>query len=153
MKLRRNPHDSSLVVNNSPLCLADHRCVRSDAAGVAIDQVNARKLNVLPKSVTIVIPGEGAQGTIAGFFCPMPPSCRNGLAYQRFLLTNGCCSRNQVVWKGLVVMSACGVGGIDRLPGAGRLVTDNICERNPWIDPMVLNSDGLRDNFASNASL
>ncbi|MCH2203524.1 MAG: FAD-binding oxidoreductase [Fuerstiella sp.] len=53
----------------------------------------------------------------------------------------------------LVVVSACGVGGIDRSPGAGRLVADIICNREPWIDPGVLNVDRFGDDFASDASL
>ena len=55
--------------------------------------------------------------------------------------------------QGLVVVSACGVGGIDRSPGAGRIVADIICDRQPWIDPAVLSVDRFGDNFASDASL
>ena len=55
--------------------------------------------------------------------------------------------------KGLVVLSACGVGGIDRSPGAGRLVADIICHRESWIDSEVLSVDRFGDNFASDASL
>jgi len=55
--------------------------------------------------------------------------------------------------QGLVVLSACGVGGIDRSPGAGRIVADIICDRESWIDPAVLSVDRFGDNFASDASL
>ena len=55
--------------------------------------------------------------------------------------------------RGLVVLSACGVGGIDRSPGAGRLVADIVGERTPWIDPRVLSVDRFGDNFATDASL
>jgi 4-methylaminobutanoate oxidase (formaldehyde-forming) len=55
--------------------------------------------------------------------------------------------------RGLVVLSACGVGGIDRSPGAGRIVADIICEREPWIDPSVLSADRFGDDYASDACL
>jgi glycine/D-amino acid oxidase-like deaminating enzyme len=55
--------------------------------------------------------------------------------------------------RGLVVLSACGVGGIDRSPGAGRMVADIVGERTPWIDPGVLSVDRFGDNFVSDASL
>lgn len=55
--------------------------------------------------------------------------------------------------RGLVVLSACGVGGIDRSPGAGRIVADIICEREPWIDPSVLSADRFGDNYAGDACL
>lgn len=55
--------------------------------------------------------------------------------------------------RGLVVLSGCGVGGIDRSPGAGRIVADIICEREPWIDPGVLSVDRFGDNYATDASL
>ena len=55
--------------------------------------------------------------------------------------------------QGLVVLSACGVGGIDRSPGAGRMVADIVCDREPWIDPAVLSVDRFGDNFATDARL
>jgi 4-methylaminobutanoate oxidase (formaldehyde-forming) len=55
--------------------------------------------------------------------------------------------------RGLVVLSACGVGGIDRSPGAGRMVADIVCDREPWIDPAVLSVDRFGDNFATDARL
>lgn len=56
-------------------------------------------------------------------------------------------------FSGLVVMSACGVGGIDRSPGAGRIVADIVCGREPWIDPSVLSVDRFGDNFSKDAAL
>ncbi len=55
--------------------------------------------------------------------------------------------------RGLVVLSGCGVGGVDRSPGAGRIVADIVCEREPWIDSSALNADRFGDSFASDASL
>jgi len=55
--------------------------------------------------------------------------------------------------RGLVLLSACGVGGIERSPGAGRIVADIITERQPWIDPSVLNVDRFGENYATDASL
>jgi 4-methylaminobutanoate oxidase (formaldehyde-forming) len=55
--------------------------------------------------------------------------------------------------RGLVVLSGCGVGGVDRSPGAGRIVADIVCEREPWIDPSVLNADRFGDDYATDASL
>jgi 4-methylaminobutanoate oxidase (formaldehyde-forming) len=55
--------------------------------------------------------------------------------------------------RGLVVLSACGVGGIDRSPGAGRIVADIVCGRPPWIDPAILSADRFGDNYATDPSL
>ena len=55
--------------------------------------------------------------------------------------------------RGLVVLSGCGVGGIDRSPGAGRIVADIVCDREPWIDLSVLSADRFGDNYATDASL
>ena len=55
--------------------------------------------------------------------------------------------------RGLVVVSGCGVGGIDRSPGAGRIVADIVCDRQPWIDPSVLSADRFGDDYATDASL
>ena len=55
--------------------------------------------------------------------------------------------------RGLVVLSACGVGGIDRSPGAGRLVADIVSGRSPWIDPSVLSADRFGDEYATDRSL
>jgi 4-methylaminobutanoate oxidase (formaldehyde-forming) len=55
--------------------------------------------------------------------------------------------------RGLIVLSACGVGGIDRSPGAGRIVADIVGNREPWIDAGVLSADRFGNNYASDASL
>lgn len=55
--------------------------------------------------------------------------------------------------EGLVVLSACGVGGIDRSPGAGRIVADIVCDRDPWIDPSVLSVDRFGDSYPTDARL
>jgi glycine/D-amino acid oxidase-like deaminating enzyme len=55
--------------------------------------------------------------------------------------------------RGLVVLSGCGVGGISRSPGTGRIVADIVCDREPWIDPSVLSADRFGDNYATDASL
>ncbi len=55
--------------------------------------------------------------------------------------------------RGLVVLSACGVGGIDRSPGAGRLAADIVVGGPPWIDPAVLSADRFGDDYATDRSL
>lgn len=55
--------------------------------------------------------------------------------------------------RGLVVLSACGVGGIDRSPGAGRLAADIVSGGPPWIDPSVLSADRFGDEYATDRSL
>ena len=55
--------------------------------------------------------------------------------------------------RGLVVLSACGVGGIDRSPGAGRLAADIVSGGPPWIDPSVLSADRFGDDYATDRSL
>jgi sarcosine dehydrogenase len=55
--------------------------------------------------------------------------------------------------RGLIVLSACGVGGVDRSPGAGRIVADVVCDREPWIDPGVLSADRFGDRYATDSSL
>ncbi len=55
--------------------------------------------------------------------------------------------------RGLVVLSACGVGGIDRSPGAGRLAADIVSGGPPWIDPSVLSADRFGDEYATDQSL
>ncbi len=54
---------------------------------------------------------------------------------------------------GLIVTSACGVGGIDRSPGVGRIVEQIVSGGEPWLDPSVLSVDRFADNFASDAEL
>lgn len=55
--------------------------------------------------------------------------------------------------RGLVVLSSCGVGGIDRSPGAGRLTADIVSGRPPWIDPSVLSADRFGDEYSTDQSL
>ena len=55
--------------------------------------------------------------------------------------------------RGLVVLSACGVGGIDRSPGAGRLAAEIVSGGPPWIDPAVLSADRFGDQYATDGSL
>ena len=55
--------------------------------------------------------------------------------------------------RGLVVLSACGVGGIDRSPGAGRMVADIVSGRPPWIDPSVLSADRFGDEYSADQTL
>ena len=55
--------------------------------------------------------------------------------------------------RGLVVLSGCAVGGVSRSPGAGRIVSDIICERDPWIDASELNVDRFGDTYPTDTSL
>ncbi len=55
--------------------------------------------------------------------------------------------------RGLVVLSGCCVGGVSRSPGAGRIVSDIICERDPWIDASVLSVDRFGDDYPTDTSL
>ena len=55
--------------------------------------------------------------------------------------------------RGLVVLSSCGVGGIDRSPGAGRLAGDIVSGGTPWIEPSVLSADRFGDEYATDRSL
>lgn len=54
---------------------------------------------------------------------------------------------------GLIVASGCGVGGIDRSPGVGRVVADIISGDQSWIDARVLSADRFADNYATDRSL
>ena len=54
---------------------------------------------------------------------------------------------------GLIVASACGVGGINRSPGVGRVVADIVTGREPWIPPSELSVDRFGDEYAADASL
>ena len=55
--------------------------------------------------------------------------------------------------RGLVVLSACGVGGVNRSPGAGRIVADIVSGRPPWIDPSLLNADRFGDEYSTDQGL
>ncbi len=54
---------------------------------------------------------------------------------------------------GLIVVSACGVGGIDRSPGVGRVVTEIVSGQQTWLSPSVLSVDRFGDNYASDTLL
>ncbi len=54
---------------------------------------------------------------------------------------------------GLIVAAACGVGGINRSPGVGRVVADIVTGREPWIPPSALSADRFGDEYAADASL
>ena len=55
--------------------------------------------------------------------------------------------------KGLVAMTACGVGGIDRSPGAGRIVADIVAGREQWIDPEILGANRFGEDFVDDVAL
>jgi len=54
---------------------------------------------------------------------------------------------------GLVVTSGCGVGGIDRSPGLGRVAADVIMNNEPWIDARMLSAERFDDQFTSDRRL
>ena len=54
---------------------------------------------------------------------------------------------------GLVVASACGVGGIHHSPGVGRLVADIVTGRPPWLPPGALSVARFGDAYADDAAL
>lgn len=55
--------------------------------------------------------------------------------------------------KGLIVTAACGVGGIERSPGVGRLVAELVQRRPTWIPPEALRIDRFGDDFSNDAVL
>jgi glycine/D-amino acid oxidase-like deaminating enzyme len=55
--------------------------------------------------------------------------------------------------KGLVVASACGVGGVERSPGIGRLVAEIVSGKPTWLPPEGLSIDRFGDNFSADAPL
>jgi glycine/D-amino acid oxidase-like deaminating enzyme len=55
--------------------------------------------------------------------------------------------------RGLVVVSACGVGGIDRSPGVGRVVAEIVNGEQKWLPPEVLSIDRFGDTYADDAHL
>ena len=55
--------------------------------------------------------------------------------------------------QGLVAMTACGVGGIDRSPGAGRIVADIVAGREQWIDPEILGANRFGQDFIDDVVL
>ena len=55
--------------------------------------------------------------------------------------------------RGLLVVTACGVGGIDRSPGVGRLVSEFVRGKTPWVDPAQLSADRFGNDFQDDATL
>lgn len=55
--------------------------------------------------------------------------------------------------KGLIVTAACGVGGIERSPGVGRLVAELVSGKPAWIPPEALSLDRFGDEFLNDAEL
>lgn len=55
--------------------------------------------------------------------------------------------------KGLVIASACTVGGIERSPGVGRLITELITGRPPFVPVEALRVDRFEDTYRSDAAL
>lgn len=55
--------------------------------------------------------------------------------------------------KGLIVVAACGVGGIDRSPGVGRLVAEIVAGGPTWIPPEVLSIDRFGEDYSADAVL
>jgi glycine/D-amino acid oxidase-like deaminating enzyme len=54
---------------------------------------------------------------------------------------------------GLIVASACGVGGIDRSPGVGRVVADVVSGDQSWINAEMLSADRFGDTFSNDRAL
>jgi 4-methylaminobutanoate oxidase (formaldehyde-forming) len=55
--------------------------------------------------------------------------------------------------KGLIVASACLVGGIERSPGMGRLVSEIVTGRPPFVPLEALHLDRFGDEYANDATL
>lgn len=55
--------------------------------------------------------------------------------------------------RGLVIASACGVGGIDRSPGVGRVVAEVVTGDLSWIEPDVLSVDRFDDSMTADPNL
>ena len=54
---------------------------------------------------------------------------------------------------GLIVASGCGVGGIDRSPGVGRVVADVVNGDQSWINADMLSADRFGDDYRSDRAL
>jgi len=54
---------------------------------------------------------------------------------------------------GLIVVSACGVGGISRSPGVGRVVAEIVGGQQTWLSPSVLSIDRFGDVYADESHL
>lgn len=55
--------------------------------------------------------------------------------------------------RGLIVASGCGVGGIDRSPGVGRMVAETVSGEPGWLDPQLISADRFDDSFREDAEL
>lgn len=55
--------------------------------------------------------------------------------------------------KGLVVASACGVGGVERSPGIGRLVAEIVSGTETWLPAESLRIDRFGDEFSADTTL
>ena len=51
------------------------------------------------------------------------------------------------------MLTACGVGGVDRSPGAGRIVADIVAGRDQWIAPEILGANRFGDKFVDDVTL
>jgi|TARA_B100000809_G_scaffold116361_1_gene114527 sarcosine dehydrogenase len=56
-------------------------------------------------------------------------------------------------FNGLVIVSACGVGGISASPGVGRLVAEIVSGETPWIDPDLVSAGRFGGKFSEDAKL
>ena len=54
---------------------------------------------------------------------------------------------------GLIVVSACGVGGISRSPGVGRVVAEIVGGQQTWLSPSVLSIDRFGDVYADESHM
>ena len=54
---------------------------------------------------------------------------------------------------GMIVLTACGVGGVDRSPGAGRVVADIVAGRDQWIAPEILGANRFGNEFVDDVTL
>ena len=55
--------------------------------------------------------------------------------------------------QGLVVVAACGVGGISASPGVGRLVAEIVSGESPWIEPELVSFERFGAQFSEDATL
>lgn len=64
------------------------------------------------------------------------------------LLVSECADMN-----GLIIASACGVGGIDRSPGVGRVVAEVVSGDVSWLSPDVLSVDRFGDDMTVDSAV
>lgn len=55
--------------------------------------------------------------------------------------------------KGMIVAAACNVGGIHHSPGIGRVVTDIVTGRKPWLSAESLRADRFTDDLENDTTL